>query len=170
MSPTQVPRADNDLPFCLPDVARLRGMLQALSHTPYTLHPTPYTLHPTPYTLHPTPYTLHPTPYTLHPTPYTLRPTPYTLHHTPDTLHPPRSALAAVITRVPVAACGDRIGTGPLRARTEVICVDLGHWAITVLTPRSITTPAHASEQQAISEPSEQQAISEPAASHTRAE
>jgi len=27
-------------------------------------------------------------------------------------------------------ACQDRIGTGPPRARTEVIYVDLGYWAI----------------------------------------
>ena len=27
-------------------------------------------------------------------------------------------------------ACEDRIGTGPPRARTEVICVDLGYWAV----------------------------------------
>jgi len=26
--------------------------------------------------------------------------------------------------------CEDRVGTGPPRARTEVIYVDLGHWAI----------------------------------------
>ena len=29
-----------------------------------------------------------------------------------------------------VNACGGRIGTGPLRARTEVIYVDLGYWTI----------------------------------------
>jgi len=28
------------------------------------------------------------------------------------------------------SGCGDRIGTGPPRARTEVIHVDLGYWAV----------------------------------------
>ena len=30
----------------------------------------------------------------------------------------------------PLGACEDRLGTGPPRARTEVIYVDLGYWAI----------------------------------------
>ena len=31
--------------------------------------------------------------------------------------------------RLAMASCEDRIGTGPPRARTEVIYVDLGYWA-----------------------------------------
>jgi len=35
--------------------------------------------------------------------------------------------------KMPGYSCEDRVGTGPPQARTEVIYVDLGYWAISVV-------------------------------------
>ena len=49
----------------------------------------------------------------------------------------PPISWGVALTWAPCACCEDRLGTGPPRARTEVIYVDLGYWVISgSITPK----------------------------------